>query len=76
MAGTTSRSAFDELQALQLPRVQFYRQITMNNAPKGIISEDQMVPIEQVVAEFGDQRGIEACPAWKQFCETLRLKSA
>ncbi|CAE7915213.1 MKLN1 [Symbiodinium necroappetens] len=31
----------------------------MNNAPKGIISEDQMVPIEQVVAEFGDQRGIE-----------------
>ncbi|CAE7236941.1 BNA4 [Symbiodinium sp. KB8] len=70
------QKAFDELQALQLPRVQFYRQITMNNAPKGIISEDQMVPIEQVVAEFGDQRGIEACPAWKQFCETLRLKSA
>ena len=24
----------------------------MNNAPKGIISEDQMVPIEQVVAEL------------------------
>ena len=48
----------------------------MNNAPKGIISEDQMVPIEQVIEQFGDQRGIEPCPAWKQFCATLRLKSA
>ncbi|CAE7725232.1 unnamed protein product [Symbiodinium sp. CCMP2592] len=70
------QDAFDELQALQLPRVQFYRQLTLNNAPQGIISEELMVPIETVVEQFGDQRCLEKCPAWNQFCAHLRLKSA
>ena len=43
----TSATSADAVQALQLPCVQFYRQITMNNAPKGMISEHQMVPIAQ-----------------------------
>ena len=70
------QDAFDELQALQLPRVQFYRQITLNNAPQGIISEDLMVPVETVVEQFGDQRSLEKCPAWNQFCAHSRVKSA
>ncbi|MDF3033698.1 MAG: putative Monooxygenase FAD-binding [Alphaproteobacteria bacterium] len=61
--------AFEAFQRDRTNRILYFRQLTRNNTPQGILPADLRRPIEDVVREYGDQRPLAACPAWQEMLD-------
>lgn len=68
--------AFDELQQTRMDRICYYYQITRNNTPKGILPKDISIPIGEIVRRYGNQRSLQASPAWDDMVRGIAARGA
>jgi 2-polyprenyl-6-methoxyphenol hydroxylase-like FAD-dependent oxidoreductase len=68
------QKAFDECQSIRTKRIQFYKQTTANNTPNGIVRLDCSSSIETLIEIYGDQRQIEASPAWEKLVQRVEIE--
>jgi 2-polyprenyl-6-methoxyphenol hydroxylase-like FAD-dependent oxidoreductase len=60
------QKAFDECQSIRKNRIQFFKQTTNLNTPKGILRLECNFSVEDLINTYGDQRILEASPVWEK----------